>query len=159
TPGPSVAVFGYRTVHTAKYVLLYNSWTKTPEEWLYNHYTWTGHVANRIELHRYIPAGKELKSELFVATPSGGGSYVAGAHNLIEFYAGDDIRLARIEYSADGGKTWSFVVTMKVEAGWNKFNWLWPETPTYFARIRVKGLSAEGDYLAGDGSFQNVSLQ
>lgn len=163
--GHAVAVLGYRKMQhlfsTIKYVIVYNTWTTSREEWLYNHYNWSGAsgTANHIELNTYIPGGKEINRAFFIRQPYGGEILQAGQQNRIRFYAQSDIQIARIEYSADGGRTWSFVVEMKVVPGWNDYHWRFPTAHTARGRIRITGYSDTRQVLATDGSFKNFQLK
>lgn len=164
-PGHAIAVFGYREVPNGygidKYVINYTTWSENPEEWLYNHFQWYGGsgTVNHIELNTYVPGGKEIGRALFVRYPYGGEVYNAGERNRITFYARAGIKKARLDYSSDGGQTWSFVAWKAVSEGWNDYFWRFPTSPTAHARIRVEGYSSTNAYLAGDSSFEDFSLQ
>lgn len=150
--------FGYRIANNGgKYVLLYNTWWTSPDEWLYN--ARAGTPLSHTEVNRYVPGGAESNRALYIRHPYGGETYNAGQKGRIRFKAGSDVKVARIEYSADGGDSWDFVVELAVSPGWNRFNWKFPSVPTTRARIRIQGMSVNREFLAGDGSFMNFTVE
>lgn len=158
--GHAVAVFGYRTVFNQKYLKNYTTWSTTWDEWLHDHYYWSGGGVNtgHVEVNKYIPGGKELYNTFFIRYPYGGEIFHVNQRNRIKFYVQNNIKKTRIEYSLNGGRTWHFIVELSTQTGWNYFNWT-PRTPSTKARIRIKGLSQSRQYLAGDSSFKNFTIQ
>ena len=160
---PSIAhatcAFGFRTMIFVPetYVILYNTWDEAVHEWLYNSYA--SAPLDRVEVDAYVPGGKELYRYLFIRYPYGGETYQVGMWNEIRFavHPLTDITKARIEYSLDGGQTWTFLVELAVHPNWNSFWWK-PTTPTGSARIRIRGLAANNSYLGGDGSFKDFTI-
>lgn len=152
-------VFGYRTLfnEVLKYCILYNTWSESEDEWMHNAY---GQPFSSVEVDRYVPGGKENMSAFFIRAPYGGETFQAGQFNSIIFYVipGSDIKIARIEYSLDGGNTWNFMVETWTNPGWNTWKWK-PSSISTRARIRIKGLSANRSYISGDGSFRNFVIQ
>ena len=153
----ATAAFGYRILNGQKYVILYNTWSSNPtlalDEWLYNDWT-------RVEVDRYRPGGKELYRHLFIRRPYGGETHHVGQWNEILFnvHPQTQITKARIEYSLDGGQSWSLIVNIWVQPGWNQWWWMPPATSNK-ARIRIKGMADNNAYLGGDGSFNNFTIQ
>jgi hypothetical protein len=153
----ATAAFGYRILNGQKYVILYNTWNADPalalDEWLYN--DWTG-----VEVDRYRPGGQEFYRNLIITSPYGGETFHIGQWNEILFnvHPQTQITKARIEYSLDGGNSWSLVVEIWVQPGWNRWWWK-PQTVSNKARIRIKGMANDRSYLGGHGSFNNFIIQ
>lgn len=160
--GHAVSAFGYRILNGQKYVILYTGWSEDPnmalQEWLYNEHD--GVPLARVEVDLYVPGGKELYRYLFVRRPYGEETYHVGQWNEILFHVHPqtDIKKARIEHSIDGGQSWSLVVEVWVQPGWNQWWWR-PVSTSNKARIRIRGMSENGIYLGGDGSFKNFNIQ
>lgn len=157
----AVAVFGYRIVLGQRYVCLYTTWSDDPgiarAEWLYNEYA--GNAMSCVEVDRYVPGGRESYRAMFLYRPYGGETHHVNQWNLIQFYVHpqSDIKIARIEYSLDGGCTWRLVVELWAQPNWNRWWWK-PRTASNKARIRVRCMSQSRKYLAGDGSFRNFTI-
>lgn len=164
----AVAAFGYRVVFpfwqgsTQKYVILYTTWSDDPdlarEEWLYNEYA--GTTYSQVEIDRYVPGGAEPYQTMFLRRPYGSETYHINQWNEIRFYVHpqSNIKIARIEFSLDGGNTWQLLVECWTHANWN--SWWWkPTQASTQARIRVKAFSETREYLAGDGSYKNFSIE
>ena len=120
---------------------------------------YTGTPIDSVEVDRYVPGGKELYRAMFLYRPYGEETYHVNQWNEIRFYVHpqSDIAIARIEYSLDGGRTWHLVLELWTQPNWN--SWWWKPTHTSSkARIRVRGLSQNRDYLAGSGSFKNFTI-
>lgn len=152
------AAFGYRILNGQRYVILYSTGDDAVHEWLYNAYA--GSPLDRVEVDRYVPGGKELYRYLFIRRPYGEETYHIGQWNEIKFYLHPQTNITkiRIEYSLDGGQSWNLVVEKWGQPGWN--SWWWKPTSTSNkARIRIRGMSENRTYLAGDGSFQNFVIQ
>ena len=155
----AVCAFGYRLFIfvPTQYVIVYNTWDENVHEWLYDSYG--GVLFDRVEVDQYVPGGKELYRYLFIRYPYGGETFHVGNWNEIRFavHPLTDITRANIEYSLDGGQTWNFMVQIWAQPGWN--SWWWkPTTPSDKARVRIKGLGSNMDYLGGDGSFKNFRI-
>jgi len=153
----AVAAFGYRIVNGQRYIILYTTWSDDPNialaEWLYNDW-------NSVEVDKYIPGGRELYRYLIIRRPYGGETYRVGQWNEILFHIHPqtDIKIARIEYSLNGGQSWGLVVELRVNPGWNRWWWK-PISTSNKARIRIKGMSQNRKYLGGHGSYKNFTIQ
>jgi hypothetical protein len=158
----AVAAFGYRIAFGQKYVHLYTTWSDDPvlarAEWLYNEYA--GKQMSAVEVDRYVPGGRELYRAMFIYRPYGGETYHLNQWNEIRFYVHpqSDIKIARIEYSLDGGRTWGLVVEIWAQPNWNRWWWK-PAVTSSKARIRIKGMSQGRKHLAGSGSFGNFTIE
>jgi hypothetical protein len=156
--GHSICCFGYRIASNGnKYVIVYTTWSQSEEEWLHN--SCSGIPLNNLKVDFYRPGGLEANRDLRIYHPYGGEIYTKGQKNKISFIAGSDIKLARVSYSKDGGQTWSFVVELAVNPGVNNYWWKFPIVTTTRARIRIKGFSLAREYLSGDGSYTNFTLE
>jgi hypothetical protein len=157
--GHATCGFGFRMMIFVPetYVILYNTWDESVHEWLYDSYS--GAPLDRVEVDAYVPAGKELYRYLFIRHPYGAETFHVGVWNEIRFavHPQTDIAKARIEYSLDGGRTWTLLREVPVHPDWNSLWWR-PTVPTQTARIRVRGLAADNSYLGGDGSYRNFSI-
>jgi hypothetical protein len=113
-----------------------------------------------VEVDKYVPGGKELYRTLILRRPYGGETYHVNQWNEIKFYIHpqSDIEISRIEYSTDGGQNWSLVVEVWAQPGWNRWWWK-PNAITPKARVRIRGLSANRNYLSGCGSFENFAIE
>lgn len=155
----ATCAFGFRTMIfiPVTYVILYNTWDEAVHEWHYNSYA--GAPLDRVEVDAYVPGGRELYRYLLIRHPYGGETYHVGMWNEIRFavHPLTDITKARIEYSINGGQTWTFLVEVAVQPDWNSFWWK-PTAPTQKARVRIRGLTANNTYLGGDGSFKNFTI-
>ena len=89
-----------------------------------------------------------------LAHPNGGESYLAGTRTLLEWQnpQGWPVDHAQIDYSADGGDTWSLVADQLTS---QSYVWAVPEEATQDGRIRVMLFDDRGvmGYDSSDGPF------
>lgn len=78
------------------------------------------------------------------ANPAAGAEWAAGSKHWVTWPAGElpkDARV-RLEFSADGGKTWTDVAAAEPNAG--RYLWTVPDKPTREGRVRISAGSASG---------------
>jgi hypothetical protein len=150
----SNAAFGYRTTSAGRMVITYSTWGATAtaqrKEWSYTLCEGIG---------RLVPNGMPPQEHLVLGAPRGGEQLSKGSKTTIKWYVwGSKITTVDIDYSLDGGKTWSTVVkSLPVKTGWGYYSWQPPAT-TKKGRARVRGYSATKQYIAGDGSPQRFTV-
>ena len=154
-PNHATCAFGYRIASDgSKRVIIYTTWgntsTQQREEWLYTKGT---------GLTAIIPGGGTVGNHLEVWQPDGGETLLTNVPTTIRWYVwGNLIKEAELLSSTDGGKTWTTIAhSVPCVNGWNYFDW----TPLYvndYTRIRIRGLDANGTYIAGDGSHTNIKV-
>lgn len=61
-----------------------------------------------------------------------------------------------IDYSTDGGGSWSTVAASAPDNGF--YSWMPPPTPTMTARLRIIQFSGGGDWLSSDGTYGDFEI-
>lgn len=146
--------FGYRETANGKFVVLHTTWGDTPQaqrdEWLYT----LGDGLTAI-----TPGGGTVGQNLVLGSPDGGETALTNVATPIHWFIwGDQIKIAEISVSTDGGNTWAIVdSSAPCVPGWNTFDWK-PNIASDRTRVRVKGNDINGTYIAGDGSHNNVRV-
>lgn len=82
-------------------------------------------------------------TSITVTSPNGGENWAAGtSHNITWTYTGV-IGSVLIEYSTNGGNSWTTVVTTTPNTG--SYNWFVPNTPSTNCLVRIKGYDSDGN--------------
>ena len=153
-PDHATCAFGYHITTNGKFIVLNTTWgddsATQREEWLYTKGT---------GLTKIIPGGGTAGQNLEVWQPDGAETLLTNVSTTIKWYVwGDQIKTAEILVSADGGNTWTKIAeAAPCVIGWNYYDWT-PPTVTDRARVRIRGLDANGVYMAGDGSQKNFKV-
>jgi len=153
--GHAMTAIGYRIdTRGWKFVIVYNTWGKTAEdqkdEYYYAYCSGVGCL---------FPGGGTGGNNLIIIYPDGGEALQRLVPSTITwFVCGDTIKKTTLSFSADGGKTWTAIVSdLTTKACWNSYQWV-PETATTKGRIRVQGYTDTDEYIAGDGSQKHFSV-
>ena len=153
--GHAMTAWGFRTVGTQKFVLVYNTWGSTAEAQMaeYSYDEWSGAPNTKTGVGLLEPAGGTGAEHAVLISPRGGET-VFGSTQISWFVWGNSIAWTIIYYSPDGGTTWSLVSPgwfLATTAGWNTYN-ATLNSATTKGRIKIECFSSELDYIAGDGS-------
>ena len=167
--GHSLCAFGYRD---DGYVIAYNTWWHGEDEWYYKTFNWPlGYQDEDIDwsyVDTVEPGCGSGQHLLFLDYPNGGECLLRGWLCTVRWWqTSSDINMVQLEYSTDGGVTWTQDFTFPFvgkggwspQPGWNSYTWNVPLTLTTTARVRLLGYdSPYGGYLAGDGSKENFTI-
>jgi hypothetical protein len=157
-PNHAVAAFGYH-INNGKYVVAYNTWGQHPEdpsdqsqksEWIYT-------KCDGMTAH--IPITGDGGENIATISPNGGEIlYTYVPLEISWFVWGNSIKKTSILFSIDGGNSWSTVANDIITTqGINSYSWR-SNIATSNGRVRVKGYDNIGQYIAGDGSHRNFSI-
>ncbi|MBN1817166.1 MAG: C39 family peptidase [Sedimentisphaerales bacterium] len=163
--GHSLAVFGYRyneDIEQDKYVMTYNTWDcPGQDDWHYKLYD-NGDDLAVASVVRVLPGGWTW-GQTSLHVPNGGEVWGIDTTHDIWWYE-DDARTwsADLEYSTDGGVTWTALATVQPSSpGWHKYTWTVPDEATQEARVRIRNYSgSDGQWTlqASDGSEENFTI-
>ncbi|MEW5909463.1 MAG: CARDB domain-containing protein [Thermodesulfobacteriota bacterium] len=157
----AMTVIGYRYAGSQKSVIVYNTWGSTAEQQLaeYNYDQWGGAPNTKTGIGRLVPDGGTGLNHAILVSPRGGET-LKGNSTITWFVWGDQIKWSIIQFSKDGGNTWSAVhdSLIPTNPGWNNFTAALNNT-TSQGRIRIYCFSSILMYLAGDGSYRNFFVQ
>ncbi len=97
--------------------------------------------------------------DIQVLAPNGGEKLVAGQKFEISWYAGSAIEYVRIEYSTDGGKTWTIIANdIKMQDNYGYYTWKVPCIPSDICELKISdAYGMRYDYSFG--SFSIVDNQ
>ena len=151
--GHTMAGVGYRTDPIepgAKWAITYNTYNTNLTEY---YYTLCVGVA------QIIPQSPSQGQNCVITEPYGNESYSATTPTEISWYVwGNQIDKTHLMYSGDGGRNWIPLASdLPTQEGWNSYRWL-PGPQTLKGRVRLQTY-AGNDYIAGDGSYNNFSIQ
>jgi len=108
---------------------------------------------------KVIPKRGDILDNLAILLPDGGESWKVNVTKIISWYVwGSQIRKVNIDFSNDGGRTWSSIATnINIVEGNNYYTWK-GNAPVSQARIRIAGLDKNGKVIANDGSQTDFSI-
>jgi hypothetical protein len=161
TSGHSVAAWGYTS---DKYVIVYNTWGDGRQEWYYSHYlNDSGNSIQSAQVNLVIPPppSQRSDSDIVLDDPNGDETLFVGTTHPIWWYMwGTQIRTVKIYLSYDWGQSWSLLATVNPPHTdmWGSYNWVVPNPPRSFARIRIEAFDGNDNYVAGDGSFKEFGI-
>ncbi len=98
-----------------------------------------------------VGAGVPVTNTVTVTAPNGGEVLAAGAAYTITWTSTGTIANVKIDYSADGGSTWSAVVASTANDG--SHAWTVPATATTTGRIRVADAATTTTYDVSNANF------
>lgn len=148
--GHAMTGIGYRIEPWGRWAIVYSTWETKPSEFPYD---------KCIAVAKIVPKGGSNGDHLALLSPGGKEMLPAYAPNEIAWFVyGQRINKSHLYVSQDGGRNWSLLAKDIVTSpGRNTYCWF-PCSPTNKSRVRVEG-NAGTDYIAGDGSYQNVVIQ
>jgi hypothetical protein len=149
----TTAGVGYRTDPIepgARWAIIYNTWTTNLSEYNYIQCKGIAHI---------IPQGGSNGDHMVITSPYSGETYWTSTPAEIVWNVwGQNIDKTNLQYSADGGLNWTLLASdIPTHEGSNSYYWI-PGQSTVKGRIRVQCYSGS-EYIAGDGSFGNFSIQ
>jgi hypothetical protein len=146
----TMAGIGYRVEPYGKWAIVYNTWDKNLSEYPYSDCTGVA---------RIIPKGGSNGDDSAIFSPKGGEYFESSVPAEIYWHIwGSKINKTTLLYSEDGGKNWVTLASdIPTQAGFNSYFWL-PGKTTSKGRVRLQA-NFGNDYIAGDGSFGNFSIQ
>jgi hypothetical protein len=158
-PGHSVTAVGYRSGPTGKFAIVYNTWGTHAE---------IGKLGSQYEEIAYtacdglaciVPGGGDGGNNLAMVGPDGGEILDVGTPTLITWHVwGDQTARLQLDRSIDGGNSWGTIADLSVGPGFGQHPWV-PDVATGKLRIRVRGLTGQGAYVAGDSSQRNLTVR
>lgn len=108
-----------------------------------------------------VPGGGLAGNDLELHAPDGGEAWLAGYQYEIQWYQwGSLIDRVEIDYSTDGGYTWTYINTVAGSSGYRTFDgWTVPcvTSDCEGAFIRIRGYDGSA-LVAGDGSEDRFTL-
>ncbi len=137
--------------------------------------TWdTGWSATKTASHQYGAAGtKTIKLEVkdtggatddttrtitvtsppsvTVTVPNGGEDWTVGSIDTIRWSWTGSVGDVKIEYSTDGGSTWSTIESSTQNSG--SYQWTVPDAPSGWCKIRISSVSTPSIYDISDADF------
>jgi hypothetical protein len=148
--GHTMAGVGYHIETWGKWAIVYNTWDTNLSEFPYT---------LCIAVARIIPKGGSNGDHQVILAPYGAESYAASTPAEINWYDwGQKIDTTHLFYSGDGGQNWTPLASdIPTQEGGNSYRWL-PGPQTLKGRVRLEGYGGN-EYIAGDGSYQNFSIQ
>jgi len=160
--GHAMTAWGYRTVGTQKFVVVYNTWGATAAEQTaeYNYEEWSGAPNTKTGVGMLWPGGGTGLDHAVLHSPRGGET-LFGPSQISWFVWGDKIAYTRIYFSSDGGTSWTPVHNewfLATASGWNTCQ-ADLTTTTTIGRIKIECFTANLEYIAGDGSPQHFMVQ
>lgn len=157
----NMTVFGTRISGGQKFLILYTTWGLTQQQQYrevpYN--VWEGKPVQYTGVGRLVPGGATTGQQVVLTWPRGGDTLGLDTPEIVSWYVwGDQTTETRISMSTDGGRTWQTLASnVTTSPGWNSYVWI-PRTATTTARVRVEGFTEQGTYVAGDGSYTDVTV-
>ena len=94
-------------------------------------------------------------SVIAVLSPNGGENFVIGTNRTITWTSSVSFMLARLEYSVNGGATYSFITVSTANTG--SYIWTVPNAATSAALIRISDASNSASVDVSDANFTIVS--
>jgi uncharacterized repeat protein (TIGR02543 family) len=155
--GHSLCAFGYDDL---KYVICRNTWDFSEDWWPHNQYD-SIYPATTTYVDKVWPGGGS-DDIIYLDAPIGGEVRIGGTewgNGVVWTQDSTRITLVEISLSTDEGASWSFVGASPSHQGWNYYTWQIPNIDTSTARIRILGWDSSDQYIAGDGSFGNFTIQ
>ncbi len=159
--GHSVCAWGYTD---SKEVIIYSTWSSQRQDWYYRYYAddpTDPVVYSTVDLVKPALTGTSPDDVLLIA-PNGGEQWAPGTtHDIVWQQFGSVISKVVLEYSTDGGISWSSISTgaSSVE-DLNAYAWAIPSGAVVGsrARVRLRAYNGADQYLAADGSKLNFSI-
>ena len=153
--GHTVAAFGYRIDSQGdKWAIAYDPPNPSVPTYVneYRH-------ANCVGIGAVIPSGGSGGEHLIITSPDGGETCHTSIPSEINWYVwGKNTRKTTLSVSEDGGKNWKILAAdVPTKSEWNTFSWI-PGPASNKVRVRIQGYTQQGQYIAGDGSQNNISV-
>ncbi len=149
----SVAAIGYSDAGNVYYR---STWDLN---WWADPYQGNGQTSADVETAE--PGGGNSGNDLELHTPDGGEVWIGGGQYEIEWYQwGSLIDQVKIDYSTDGGYSWTYVTTVAGSSGWGSYDgWTVPcvTSDCEGAFIRIRGYDGS-TLVAGDGSEDRFTI-
>lgn len=113
-----------------------------------------------VEVQLVLPGGGTDGDHMVISSPYGGETVEMLMPCKIFWEVwGTKINKMNLYFSEDGGRSWAAVATeVRANAGPNSYLWH-PPKETKKGRVRLEAYSQDGEYIAGDGSRDNFTVE
>ncbi|RKY29622.1 MAG: hypothetical protein DRP68_07060, partial [Candidatus Omnitrophota bacterium] len=98
----------------------------------------------------------KIRGDFVLNSPNGGEAWLINSSEDITWTRFGSIANARLEYSIDGGQTYSYTIIGSIDASLETYSWTIPDTPSTQCRVKI---SDAGDPTVFDISVANFIIR